>query len=300
MTDLDGPDVRLLDFGDAGRLERFGARVVDRPHPGALGARRDAGAWLDADLRYDRDRGWSGPAAGLGEWTVTVDGLPILLRPTDAGQCGLFPEHIEMLPWLRDQVAAQVAKGAVEDPRSAPAPAPGAAPTAPAVLHLFAYTGLATLAMAAAGAAVTHVDASRPTVAWARRNAEAAALADRPIRWIVDDVRAFTERETRRGRQYAGLVLDPPSYGHGAGGRSWRIETDLEPLLARCRVILAPGAFVLLTAHTVDLGPDRLGSTLAGALHVTRSRIDTGDLGLTSADGRRLELGAFARIAGAA
>ena len=104
-----------------------------------------------------------------------------------------------MLPWLRAAVAARV------DPSRA----------APAVLHLFAYTGLATLAMAAAGAAVTHVDASRPTVTWARRNAELSGLADRPVRWIVDDAMAFTEREVRRGRRYAGVVLDPPTYGHG-------------------------------------------------------------------------------------
>jgi 23S rRNA (cytosine1962-C5)-methyltransferase len=278
-----GGDIELLDFGDAGRLERFGDRVVDRPHPAALGARHDPSAWPGADLRYDRDGGWTGPAAAAGEWTVAVDGIPLLLRTTDAGQCGLFPEHIEMLPWLRDRVAGRVAAG-----------------EGPAVLHLFAYTGLATLGMAATGAAVTHVDASRPTIGWARRNAESAGLVDRPIRWIVDDVRAFTEREARRGRRYDGLVLDPPSYGHGAGGQAWAIEGDLEPLLGACRTILAPGAFVLLTAHTSTLGADRLAAALTRALHMRPSEVEAGELGLTSADGRRLELGAFARAAGAA
>jgi 23S rRNA (cytosine1962-C5)-methyltransferase len=283
MTEGDAGAIQLLDFGDAGRLERFGARIVDRPHPGALGARRDPRAWLEADLRYDRDGGWSGPAAALGEWSVAVDGIPLLLRPTDAGQCGLFPEHREMLPWLRDRAAARVEMDATT-----------------AVLHLFAYTGLATLAMASARAAVTHVDSSRPTVAWARRNAETAGLADRPIRWIVDDARTFAEREARRGRRYAGLVLDPPSYGHGASGRAWQIETDLEPLLGICHAILVPGAFVLLTAHTATLGQDRLASALTRALRVTPSAIEAGDLGITSVDGRRLELGAFARVAGTA
>lgn len=283
MTDRDGADVQLLDFGDAGRLERFGDRVVDRPYPGAFGARREPGAWIDADLRYDRDGGWSGPAAGLGEWSVEVDGIPLLLRPTDTGQCGLFPEHREMLPWLRDRVAAHVEMDATTT-----------------VLHLFAYTGLASLTMAAAGAAVTHVDSSRPTVTWARRNAEAAGLADRPIRWIVDDARRFVEREARRGRRYAGLVLDPPSYGHGAGGRAWRLETDLEPLLGICHEILAPGAFVLLTAHTAAFDPDRLASALARTRRIPPTTVESGDLGITSVDGRRLELGAFARVAGTA
>lgn len=283
MTGATRPSIELIDFGDAARLERFGDRVVDRPHPGAFGARRDPGAWLDADLRYDRDGGWSGPAAGLGEWSVEVDGIPLLLRPTDTGQCGLFPEHREMLPWLRDRVAAHVEMDATIT-----------------VLHLFAYTGLATLTMAAAGAAVTHVDSSRPTITWARRNAEAAGLADRPIRWIVDDARRFVEREARRGRRYAGLVLDPPSYGHGAGGRAWRLETDLEPLLGICHGILAPGAFVLLTAHTAAFDPDRLASALARTRRIPPTTVESGDLGITSVDGRRLELGAFARVAGTA
>lgn len=294
MTD---GDIVLLDFGDAGRLERFGDRVVDRPHPGALGARRDPAAWVAADLRYDRDRGWSGPAAMLGEWTVDVDGISLLLRPTDAGQCGLFPEHIEMLPWLRARAEDRVP---VHDAGGTALTAAERSAAAPAVLHLFAYTGLATLALAAAGAAVTHVDSSRPTVAWARRNAEAAGLTDRPIRWIVDDVRAFGEREARRGRRYQGLVLDPPSYGHGAGGRGWEIDSDLEPLLGVCRTILEPDAFVLLTAHTAALGPDRLASALTRALRLRSSAIETGDLGISSTDGRRLELGAFARVTGTA
>jgi Predicted SAM-dependent methyltransferases len=280
MTDPSG--VELVDFGDAARLERFGDRLVDRPHPGATGARRYPEAWRDADLRFDRDGGWSGAGAGSGMWSVDVDGLTMLLSATDAGQVGLFPEHAEMLPWLRDRVNERMADGAPP----------------PSVLHLFAYTGLATLAMAQAGAAIAHVDSARPTVTWARRNAQAAGLADHPIRWIVDDARGFTERESRRDHRYAGVVLDPPTYGHGAGGRAWRIDTDLEPLLAGCRQIMDSGAFVLLTAHTPALGPDELGVTLARAMRLARDTVEVGELGLTASDGRRLELGAFARATG--
>ena len=118
--------------------------------------------------------------------------------------------------------------------------------------------------------------------------------------WIVDDARGFTERETRRDRRYAGVVLDPPTYGHGAGGRAWRIESDLEPLLAGCRQLMEPGGFVLLTAHTPSLGPDDLGATLVRSMRLPREAVEVGELGLTATDGRRLELGAFARADGTA
>ncbi len=278
---------RLEDVGGAARLERFGERLVDRPAPGALGARGDPGPWQAADLRFDRDGGWSGPGVATGPWPAGIEGLPLELRATDAGQVGLFPEHVAMLPWLRDQVAVRAGRGV---DRTAPA----------AVLHLFAYTGLATLAMAAGGAAVTHVDASRPTIGWARHNAALAGLDDRPIRWIVDDAVGFTEREVRRGRRYAGVVLDPPTYGHGPGSGAWQIETHLAALLGSIARLLEPSGFVLLTAHTPAFGADRLAHDLARALERGPGTVEAGDLGLETPDGRRLELGAFARAPGGA
>ena len=276
-------EFELVDFGGGARLERFGPHIVDRPHPAALGARREADAWAAADLRFERERGWTGPSADTGSWPISVDGLSMELRPTDAGQLGVFPEHLAMLGWIRARLAAAGPASGEDDP------------TAPAVLHLFAYTGLASLAMAAAGAAVTHVDSSRPTVAWARRNAERSGLDDRPIRWIVDDALAFTEREARRGRRYAGLVLDPPSYGHGPAGQPWRLEDDLEGLLEAGARVLEPGGFVLITAHTPGFDGDRLAADLARALARPGATFGRGELGLSTADGRRLELGAFAR-----
>lgn len=277
------PAYALIDVGGGARLERFGERTVDRPHPGALGSRRDAAPWRDADLRFDRERGWTGPNAGDGRWKIDLQGLNMELRPTEAGQLGLFPEHLAMLPWLETRVTERTD-----------------AHTTPAVLNLFAYTGLATLAMAATGAAVTHVDASRPTVVWARGNADASGVADRPIRWIVDDALRFTQREARRSRRYAGIILDPPSYGHGPGARPWRLEDDLAPLLAAAAQLLEPGGFLLLTAHTPGFDDDRLAATLGQALARPSTAIAHGELALSTADGRRLELGAFARSPGGA
>ena len=277
----------LLDVGGGARLERFGARVTDRPHPGALGARGDPSAWRAADLRYDRDHGWSGDADVAEPWPIEIDGLELELRATETGQVGLFPEHRTMLPWIRKRVASRVADGSTGG-------------EVPSVLHLFAYTGLVTVALAAAGAAAVHVDASKPTVGWARRNAERAGLADRPVRWIVDDAAAFTEREVRRGRRYAGIVLDPPSYGHGPGSGNWRIEDDLPELLAATGGLLEPDGFILLTAHTAGFEEDRLADEIGRALRRPAATIEAGPLELSTADGRTLALGAFARSSGGA
>jgi 23S rRNA (cytosine1962-C5)-methyltransferase len=276
-------EYQLVDVGGGARLERFGRRIVDRPHPGALGSRKEPGAWRGADLTFDRDRGWSGDAVDMGPWPIVIDGVTLELRATEAGQLGIFPEHLAMLPWLTTRVTDR-----------APAlPAPNA--QQPVVLNLFAYTGLATLALAAAGAAVTHVDSSRPTVAWARQNAERSNLAGRPIRWIVDDAVAFTRRELRRGRRYDGLVLDPPSYGHGPDRQAWRIDDGLATLLGNATRLLQPGGFVLLTAHSPGFDGDRLATHLSASLAEPATAVERGALGVSTDDGRKLELGAFAR-----
>ena len=161
----------------------------------------------------------------------------------------------------------------------------------PAVLHLFAYTGLATLALVAAGASVVHVDASRPAVGWARRNAERSVPADRPIRWIVDDAVAFTEREVRRGRRYAGIVLDPPSYGHGPGSGAWRIEDDLPALLAATGGLL--GQVASSSSPLIRQASRRIASPTRSVAPcaVRHTRSTRGPLELSTADGRTLALG---------
>jgi 23S rRNA (cytosine1962-C5)-methyltransferase len=213
-------------------------------------------------------------------WTIALDELTLELRPTDTGQIGLFPEQAESWAWLRDAVRWRASS--VPD-------------HVPNVLNLFAHTGVASLVAAAAGATVAHVDSSRPSVAWARRNAELSDLADRPIRWLVDDAAAFVAREARRGRRYDGIVLDPPSFGHGRG-RRWRLADELPDLLAACREIAADDAFVLLTAHTTGMDGTDLAAMMRAALPSPSARLDGSALELLATSGARLDLGWSVRL----
>lgn len=300
MTDTPG-GYELLDAGVRRRLERFGAVIVDRPAPMADGFRLAPESWPTADLRFDAGAGWTGPGSSTSDWQVEVAGLTLELRPTASGGLGLYPEHAANLAWLAAQVAA-LPPPASAPPASAPADAaaradPGA--EAPHALNLFAHTGLATLALARAGAAVTHVDAARSAVAWARRNALLSGLADRPVRWIVDDAAAFVARESRRGRRYEGIVLDPPAFGR-AGRREWRLEADLPNLLAACRSIATPEAFVLLTAHSESADGRSLGEMLRTAFQATPADIEVAPLRIQASTGASLELGWAARLGGRA
>ncbi len=275
-------EYQLLDAGAGRRLERFGALVLDRPAPGTAGIpKRDPVAWGRATARFGRPPGsaagrWE-PAAALPErWTILVAGLPMELRATPAGQVGLFPEHLAVAEWAVAQAAS----------------APGVDVGRPAVLNLFAHTGLATLLLARAGASVTHVDASRPAVAWARRNAELAGLADRPVRWLVEDAARFVAREGRRGRRYDGVILDPPTYGHGPAGAPWRLETDLAALLAGIRPLLEGGAsFVACTVHATGVDAPALERVVRDELGVGDLPIVVRELALVAVSGARLATG---------
>ncbi len=274
-----GTGYELIDAGAGRRLERFGRYLVDRPATTATAPVLRPDAWLDSDLRFDRDSGWVSLNDGpIEPWTVRLEGLTLELRPTASGQVGIFPDHLASLPWLADRTSEAIVRHG----------------GTPEVLNLFASTGLATLALARAGAAVVHVDASRPTVRWARSNATASGLADRSIRWIVEDARAFCRREVRRGRRYAIVVLDPPSYGHGPTGRGRRIEDDLGELLALVAALLGPDGALLVTSHTPGLTADRL-SRLTGHALGEHATLEGGVLDIRARSGARLQLGAFAR-----
>jgi 23S rRNA (cytosine1962-C5)-methyltransferase len=271
---------QLLDFGEGRRLERFGEVTLDRPCPAAEGiARADPAAWPLADARFDRGEGpegqWIGRRGLDGPWTVRHGPLVFELKRTDFGHLGLFPEQAANWPWIAAQLA------------SAP-------PVR--VLNLFAYTGGSTLAAAAAGAEVVHVDAAKNIVAWARRNAALSGLADAPIHWIAEDALKFVKRELRRENRYDAVILDPPSYGHGAHGEVWRLSQHLPRLLELCGQLTAGRRrFMLLTCHTPDFEPARLAGMLADALGES-DRIDAQPMTIRAATGRELQSGAAVMV----
>ena len=245
---------------------------MDRPAPAALAWPVEPDAtWASADLRFERDAGWSGTVE---PWTIDVEGLTLELRPAGGGQVGLYPEHRSFWPFLRDALAGR---------------------EAPTALHLFASTGATTLALARAGARVAHVDGARASVAWARRNAELSGLAEAPIRWIVDDALGFARREGRRGRRYDLIVLDPPSYGHGPDGRRWEVRDSLPELLDAVAAVAEDDAAILLTAHTEGLAADDLGEALDDAFH-GRGRVVTERIELVASSGAILPAGVAARM----
>ena len=271
------PGYALIDAGDGRRLERFGERLVDRTAPGADEPRRRPAAWGAADLRFDRSRGWSGRSDVSAPWPIQLEGLTLELRATDSGGVGLFPEHLANAAWLAGEIRSRAG-----------------GESAPTVLNLFAHTGLLTLVAARAGAGVTHVDAARGSVAWARHNAELSGLADRPVRWIVDDALEFVRREGRRARRFDGILIDPPTYGHG-GSRPWRIETDLPELLEACNAVIGVKGFVLLTAHTAGIEAESLEGALREAVPSLARRVGTIPLGLEAESGAALRLGTAVR-----
>lgn len=271
---------QLLDFGIGRRLERFGPVTLDRPCPAvATLPRAHADLWSHADARFDgreAEKGiWTDQREVPERWTIVHSPLCFELKRTDFGHLGLFPEQAENWNWIIEQISPRsLEEGKVESDResamSLHQPSPHPQPFSQRargiprkVLNLFAYTGGSTLAAAAAGAEVVHVDAAKNIVAWARRNAELSGLADAPIRWIAEDAMKFVKRELKRGVHYDAVILDPPSYGHGPRGEVWRLSKHLPRLLAMCRELTAGQAqFMLLTCHTPGYDAEQLSEMM--------------------------------------
>ncbi len=214
--------------------------------------------------------------------------MTLELKRTEFGHVGLFPEQAENWDWIAEQVR--------RNPRD-----PSDRASAMKILNLFAYTGGSTLAAAAAGAGVTHVDAAHNVVAWARHNAELCGLGGGPIRWIAEDAVKFVQREIRRGNRYDAVILDPPSYGHGTHGEVWRLAEDLPRLLALCAELTAGRPrFVVLTCHTPGFSPIAMRELLETAFGAAASAdIDARPLMLAASTGQTLPSGVVARWAGA-
>lgn len=255
-------DYEILDAGNGNKLERWGQVRLLRPDPQAVWPMAEP---RGVDARYIRSASGGGHweyAKALPEsWTIQYRDLTFQVRPTGFKHTGLFPEQAVNWDWMRGLVK----KG----------PKPFRA------LNLFAYTGGATCALAAAGAEVVHVDAAKGMVAWAKENLALCGLGDKPVRFIVDDAMKFVLREQRRGRQYEGILMDPPSYGRGPGGEMWKIEESLYPLVAECCKLLSPEArFFLINSYTTGLAPTVLSNVLQAALPHGGGRIEAGEVGL--------------------
>ncbi|REJ66412.1 MAG: SAM-dependent methyltransferase [Planctomycetota bacterium] len=281
---FDKSQYELIDFGQGRRLDRFGSYVLDRPCQVAKGLPRgNDAAWTDADAVYTGANSGEGnwrSSAGLPlSWTIAHNGSTFELKLTDFGHVGLFPEHAVNWDWITHQVrsAGQTLK----------------------VLNLFAYTGGATIAAVAGGAEVVHVDAAQNAVLWARRNTQASDMANAPIRWITEDVRKFVQREIRRGNKYHGVVLDPPSYGHGPKGEVWKLDEHLPSLLEMCaELTVADRRFVLLSCHTTGIEPADLERMLRDSMGGLRNGVmESGGLALQTIDGRQMPAGIATRWA---
>jgi 23S rRNA (cytosine1962-C5)-methyltransferase len=276
-------DYGLIDSGNGRKLERYGPYRVVRPEPQCLWRPALAAeAWASADAVFDptdaEDEGrWRFAGRPLDHWPLAWRAVRFEARLTPFRHLGFFPEQAANWDWL-DQHLRTSGK-----------------PTK--ILNLFGYTGVASLVCAAAGAAVTHVDASKKSVGYARENAALSGLAEAPVRWLCEDARKYVQREVRRGSRYDGIILDPPKYGRGPGGEIWRLHEDLPELMAGCAALLSDDAsFLLLNAYSERISGLALASLAAEALSGRAGVIDWGELALMEEAGERgMGLSFFAR-----
>ena len=278
-------DFELIDCSNGEKLERWGKYHLVRPDPQAIWMpeRRDI-HWTRPDARYNR----SGTGGGHWKnynlpqsWQVGYRDLVFNVKPMAFKHTGIFPEQATNWDFVAERTKARLKAGKSMN-----------------ILNLFAYTGAATISAAAAGATVCHVDAARGMVAWAKENAQSSHVADKPIRWIVDDCAGFVEREIRRGRRYDAIIMDPPSYGRGPNGQVWKIEADLYNFVELCSGVLSDDPdFVLISSYSTGLAPSVLGYVLG--LTVGKKyggQAECQELGLpVTATGYPLPCGASAR-----
>ena len=282
-------DYEVIDCSKGEKLERWGDYLLVRPDPQVIWdtPKKETG-WRKMNGHYHRSSKGSGEWEFFQlpkEWTIQYS-LPINkkltfhLKPFSFKHTGLFPEQAANWNWFSQLIADAVSKGRQVK-----------------VLNLFAYTGGATLAAAAAGASVTHVDASKGMVTWAKENAISSGLKDAPIRWLVDDCVKFVEREIRRGNHYDAIIMDPPSYGRGPKGEIWKIEESIYPLIQLCSQILTDNPlFFLINSYTTGLQPAVLSYMISTVLGTANGTVTASEIGLpVSSNGLVLPCGASGR-----
>ncbi len=266
----DFKDYELLDTSSGEKLERWGDIILIRPDPQIIwNTERKNPLWFDAHARYHRSQSgggrWETYKKVPDVWSIGYKGLTFNLKPMGFKHTGLFPE--QAVNW--DLMSGLVAKRKEAK-----------------VLNLFGYTGAATLACAAAGAKVTHVDASKGMVGWAKDNAVTSGLGDKPIRWLVDDCVKFVKREIRRQNKYDGIVMDPPSYGRGPGGEIWKLEEQIYELLELCEQLLSDDPlFFLLNSYTTGLSPSVMKYLVSSVICTRRAgTVECDEIGIPVTD----------------
>lgn len=282
-------DYEVIDCSKGEKLERWGDYLLVRPDPQVIwDTPKKENGWRKMNGHYHRSSKGGGEWEFFQlpkEWTIQYS-LPINkkltfhLKPFSFKHTGLFPEQAANWNWFSQLIANAVSKGRQVK-----------------VLNLFAYTGGATLAAAAAGASVTHVDASKGMVTWAKENAISSGLKDAPIRWLVDDCVKFVEREIRRGNHYDAIIMDPPSYGRGPKGEIWKIEESVYPLIQLCSQILTDNPlFFLINSYTTGLQPAVLSYMISTVLGTANGTVTASEIGLpVSSNGLVLPCGASGR-----
>lgn len=275
-------DYEVIDTSCGEKLERWGKYILLRPDPQVIWKTdKTVPEWNRLNGHYHRSSKGGGEWEFFKlpeEWTISYKELNFRLKPFSFKHTGLFPEQAVNWDWFGEKI------------RNANRPVK--------VLNLFAYTGGATLAAASAGASVTHVDASKGMVTWAKENAAASGLSDAPIRWLVDDCVKFVEREIRRGNKYDGIIMDPPSYGRGPKGEIWKIEESIYPFVELCAQLLSDDAiFFLINSYTTGLQPAVLSYMLNTVIQKKRGgQVLASEIGLpVSSNGLVLPCGASGR-----
>ena len=277
-------DYEVIDCSKGEKLERWGDYILVRPDPQVIWdtPRKEKG-WHKMNAHYHRSKKGGGEWEFFDlpqQWSIHYRSLTFQLKPFSFKHTGLFPEQAANWDWFSELI------------KKAGRPVK--------VLNLFAYTGGATIAAAAAGASVTHVDASKGMVTWAKENAASSGLADAPIRWIVDDCVKFVEREIRRGNRYDAIIMDPPSYGRGPKGEIWKIEESIHPLVKLCAQLLVDRPlFFLINSYTTGLQPAVLSYLIGTELKRFLGKVTADEIGLpVSSNGLTLPCGASGRFEG--
>jgi 23S rRNA (cytosine1962-C5)-methyltransferase len=285
MTILTSPgwdDYELLDSGYGFRLERFGKYRLVRPDPQIIWKTRlSLQDWKNVDARFDPEKKqWILNQTMPEKWLMHYAGVSFYAKLSPFKHTGVFPEQILQWEWIKKKI-----KDADKKPADIK------------ILNLFGYTGIASLVCASLGASVAHIDASRPTLGWARENQAVSNLSDRPIRWILDDAMKFVQREVKRGVKYDGILMDPPIYGHGPGGETWDFNESFPKLLALCRkVVTQKPLFILINAYAISSSSVMLENVLNDYVSDMEGTIESGELALIEkSGGRLLSTGIFTR-----